>query len=228
MPTALLFDLDGTLVHSVPDLCAALNTLLTEDARRSLSEEEVTRMVGNGVRKLVERGYTATGGLPDGAEALDALVDRFMAVYDTAPAALSHPYDGVPGALERLRAAGHRLAVCTNKPVSAARHMLDALDLSHYFDAVIGGGSTPELKPHPAPVFAALDALGVTPADALFIGDSPNDTEAARAAGLPVICVTFGYRRCSLEDLGADALVEHFAALPDAIVNFLASRQPAG
>lgn len=227
-PTALLFDLDGTLVHSVPDLCAALNVLMLEDGRRPLTETEVTQMVGNGVRKLVERGYDASGGAPSDAAALDALVERFMVVYGRTATRLSRPFDGVPDTLEALRSQGHPMAICTNKPIDATHHLLEALDLARFFDAVIGGGSTPELKPHPAPVLAALDALQARPDAALFIGDSPNDTEAARAAGLPVVCVTFGYRRCSLEELGADGLVERFSDLPEAIATALDTRQPAG
>lgn len=226
-PAALLFDLDGTLVHSVPDLRAALNKILAEDGRRQLDDDAVARMVGNGVRKLVERGYDATGGAPADAAAVDALVDRFMAIYGAAPAELTRPYDGVHETLESFRAAGHPMGVCTNKPVDASNALLQAVGLAGYFDVVIGGGSTVELKPHPAPVLAALKALDRTAADALFIGDSPNDSEAARAAGLDVICVTFGYRRCSVEELGADALVDHFADLPAAVAKHLAARQPA-
>lgn len=227
-PAALLFDLDGTLVHSVPDLRAALNAILAEDGRRALDEPEVARMVGNGVRKLVERGYDATGGAPAEAAALDALVDRFMAIYGAHPADLSHPFEGVVQALDILSMRGHPLGVCTNKPTQAANDLMKAMGLAGYFDVVIGGGSTPELKPHPAPVLAALEALGRSPEDALFIGDSPNDVEAARAAGLPVLCVTFGYRRCGVEDLGADRLVDHFRDVPDAVSALLRDRQPAG
>lgn len=227
-PAALLFDLDGTLVHSVPDLRAALNTILGQDGRRALDEDEVRRMVGNGVRKLVERGYDATGGAPEDAAALDALVDRFMAIYGAHPADLSHPFEGVVEALDVLAGRGHPLGVCTNKPTAASNALLKAVGLAEYFDVVIGGGSTPELKPHPAPVLAALEALGRPAGEALFIGDSPNDVEAARAAGLPVLCVTFGYRRCTAEELGADRLVDHFRDVPDAVSALLRDRQPAG
>jgi phosphoglycolate phosphatase len=215
-PAALLFDLDGTLVHSVPDLRAALNVLLSEDGRRPLSDDAVAFMVGNGVRKLVERGYRATGAALSGA-ALDAGVARFMAVYGAAPAALSHLFPGVAETLEHLRGAGHVMAVCTNKPVGPARALLAAMGLDGVFGAVVGGGSTPYLKPHPAPLRAALNAIGARPEEAVFVGDSLNDTEAARAAGLPVICVTFGYRRCAVEELAADALIDAFTDLPAAL-----------
>ncbi|MGC2856270.1 phosphoglycolate phosphatase [Novispirillum sp. DQ9] len=218
-PPVLLFDLDGTLVHSVPDLRVAANKLLAEDGRRALSDDEVQAMVGNGVRKLVERCYRATGGLPDGDldSVLDALVPRFMVHYDAHPADLTRPFDGAVAALESLRAAGHRMAVVTNKPTEAARAILDQLDLARFFDVLIGGGSTAFLKPHPEPVRAALRLLEADAADAIFVGDSENDVGAARAAGLAVVCLSFGYRHCPAESLGGDALIDHFDALPQAV-----------
>lgn len=220
-PPALLFDLDGTLVHSVPDLRVAANKLLAEDGRRSLTDAEVQGMVGNGVRKLVERCYRATGGIPGGEDsvdaALDALVPRFMVHYDAHPADLTKPFEGVSAALEALRAAGHPMAVCTNKPLDPALAILAQLGLAHFFDVVIGGGSTGFLKPHPEPVRAALRRLGVEPGDAIFVGDSENDVGAARAAGLQVICLSFGYRHCPAEDLGGDILIDHFRELQDAV-----------
>lgn len=216
-PPALLFDLDGTLIHSVPDLRAAVNECLAEDGRRMLSDAEVTGMVGNGARKLLERAYAATGAAPSDEAALDALLDRFLAHYEAAPAPLTHPFPGVVETLARCAEADHPMAVCTNKPIDATRHVLRMLGLDGFFKAVIGGGSTPHLKPHAGPVLATLEALGVSAAHAVFVGDSINDTQAARAAGLPVICVTFGYRHCAAEDLGADLLIDRFDALPDAL-----------
>ncbi|MFA7430975.1 MAG: phosphoglycolate phosphatase [Rhodospirillaceae bacterium] len=214
---ALIFDLDGTLVHSVPDLRVAANKLLAEDGRRALSDDEVQGMVGNGVRKLVERCYRATGGAPEDEAALDSLVARFMVHYDAHPADLTRPFDGVMQALDQLQSAGHRMAVCTNKPEGAARAILDQLDLSRFFDAVIGGGSTPHLKPHPEPVLAALRLMNAAPTEAIFVGDSENDVGAARAAGLRVVCLSFGYRHCAVEDLGGDILIDHYRDLPAAI-----------
>lgn len=220
---AILFDLDGTLVHSVPDLAVAANKLMAEDERRALSDDEVQGMVGNGVRKLVERCYAATGGMPQGEPGaiLDGLVTRFMAHYDAHPADLTRPFDGVVEALERLRAAGHPMAVVTNKPTDAAAAILDQLDLSRFFEVLIGGGSTPFLKPHPEPVLAALRQMDAEAADALFVGDSENDVGAARAAGLRVICLSFGYRHCPAEELGGDTLIDAFSALPEAVAGLL-------
>lgn len=224
VPLTLLFDLDGTLVHSAPDLRVAVNKVLAEHGRRPLSEPEVMGMVGNGARKLMERAWDATGA-PAG-EALDTLLDRFMHHYMEAPAALTRPFEGVVETLETLRAAGYRMAVVTNKPQAPTEQAMAALDLTRHFDTIVGGGATPHLKPHPAPLQEALDRMGATAAGAVMVGDSQNDTEAAQALGVPSVCVTFGYRRCSLEDLGADLLIERFADLPEALAR-LAERRAA-
>jgi phosphoglycolate phosphatase len=212
---ALIFDLDGTLVDSVPDLCAALNLTLSEDNRRHLSTHDVSQMVGNGVEVLIERAYTATGSTPSAADQ-HALVERFMQHYNKAPAALTRAFDGVHATLSLLAEAGHPMAVCTNKPQAPAVEILQALDLSAFFPVVLGAGAMPSLKPSPEPLHATLQALGHQ-GPAVMIGDSPNDSEAARAAGLPCVCVTFGYRRCSAQDLGANQLIEHFTGLPEAL-----------
>lgn len=212
---ALIFDLDGTLVDSVPDLRVALNLLLVEEKRSTLSDAEVSQMVGNGVEVLIERALTATGTCPPDHDR-PALVHRFLEHYKKAPAALTRPYPGVIETLTVLRDAGHPMAVCTNKPQGPAEDVLQALGLAPFFPVILGAGALPVLKPAPDPLIATLGALDHQGA-AVMIGDSPNDSLAAQAAGLPCVCVTFGYRRCSLDELGADQLIEQFDALPDAL-----------
>lgn len=220
-PPVVLFDLDGTLIHSAPDLRVAVNKCLMEDGRRPISDAETMQMVGNGVHVLMERAYAATGqALTDAAES-ELLVERFLVFYAEAPTDRTRPYEGVVETLDALRDAGCTLAVVTNKPHAPTVEILRLMKLDHYFRVVIGGGSTPHLKPHPQPLLTALERLGASPEQAIMVGDSPNDSEAARAAGVPVVCVTFGYRRCSAEDLGADALIDHFADLPKAIQQVL-------
>lgn len=216
-PRAVLFDLDGTLVHSVPDLRIAANKLLQEEGRPLLEDAAIATMVGNGVRKLVERVFRATGGEPATEEALEALVERFLGHYEAHPADLTRPFDGVAEALAVLHGAGVKLGVCTNKPTVPSREILDILGLAPFLQVVIGGGATPHLKPHPAPVVAALEALGVRAEETVFVGDSPNDAEAARAAGLRFVAVPFGYRRCTVEDLQADRVVDTFHDLAAAL-----------
>lgn len=215
-PVALIFDLDGTLVHSIPDLTHALNRLLAEHDRPAVTGEEVALMVGDGARVLVQRAWAHTGTAA-GESDLDRLTDRFVAIYETATAGETQPYPGVVATLETLAARGHPLAVCTNKPHGATLKLLEELDLARFFPVVIGGGSTPDRKPQPGPVLAVLEKLGVPADRALFIGDSRNDVCAARAAGVPCVCVTYGYPRGPVENLGADRLVDHFPQVLDLV-----------
>jgi phosphoglycolate phosphatase len=203
------------LVDSVPDLRVALNVTLKQDGRRLLSDLDVSQMVGNGVEVLLQRAYTATGDSPTAAD-LPALVERFLAHYAQAPAVLTRPFDGVHDTLQRLTEAGHPMAVCTNKPHGPALEILQALDLAPFFPVVLGAGAMPGLKPSGEPLLATLRGLKHQ-GPALMIGDSLNDSQAARAAGLACVCVTFGYRNCTAEELGADALIDQFDALPQAI-----------
>ena len=210
---ALLFDLDGTLVDSVPDLAAAVNKLLAELGRPALGEARIAAMVGDGVAKLVERALAASGaGIP-----LPAALDRFLAFYEAEPTRLTRPYPGVPGVLAELAAAGWRLAVCTNKPERATRAVLGGLGLDRFFGVVLGGDSLAARKPDPAPLLLALDRLGSASADAAMIGDHRNDVLAARAAGMPVIFARYGYGAATLGHEAPDAVIDSFATLPAAL-----------
>jgi len=217
---AILFDLDGTLIDSLPDLSRALNLLLAAENRRSLTHAEVRPMIGDGAAKLVERALVATGGFA--AVELPTMTRRFLALYEDGVADQTRPYPGVIETLEALRGRGYAMAVCTNKPYRPSLDILDALDLRGFFGAVIGGDSIDGVrKPDPRMVTAALAALHPAPQRALFVGDSANDVEAARGAGLPVAVVTFGYARGPVRELGADALIERFADLPAVVERLL-------
>lgn len=206
---AVIFDLDGTLVDTAPDLGAALNRLLAEHGRDSVGADGIRRMIGDGAAKLVERGFLATGGLP---AALPALVERFLALYEPAIAETSRPFPGVVDALVRLRAAGLRLGVCTNKPDEATRRLLDALGLARHFTAV-SGGDVPARKPDARHLLGVVERLGATPTRTIMVGDSMNDVAAARNAGIAVIVVSFGYTTTPAAALGADAVIDDFAEL---------------
>jgi phosphoglycolate phosphatase len=211
-----VFDLDGTLVDSLPDLGAALNRTLAEAGLPPRPPEAVARMVGHGVERLVERGFAAAGAPLDMA-GLPRRVERFLHFYAADLSTLTRPFPGVPEALDALAAAGWRLGVCTNKPTALSVALLDALGLGPRFGAVVGGDAAPERKPHPAPLRMALDRLGVPAAAAVFVGDSETDVLTARAAGLPVALVRGGYTAVPVETLGAGAVVDGFAALPAAL-----------
>lgn len=211
---ALLFDLDGTLVDSVPDLAAAVNKLLAELGRPALSDTRIATMVGDGAAKLVERVLAASdaGGVPQ-----HAALDRFLAFYEAEPTRLTRPYPGVPAVLAELAAAGWRLAVCTNKPERATRAVLAGLALDRFFGVVLGGDSLPARKPDPMPLLMALERLGGVPADAAMVGDHRNDVVAARAARVPAIFARYGYGAATLGQEAPDAVIDSFTALTGAL-----------
>jgi phosphoglycolate phosphatase len=212
----LLCDLDGTLVDSAPDLASALSDLLAEAGRRRVTEAEVKTMVGDGVAVLVERGFAATGGVP-AADELAARIARYVAIYETRLTARTRPFPGAVEALQALRAAGWRLAVCTNKPEHASREIVSALGMDALFDAVAGGDTFPVKKPDPGHVLRLLEAMDAAPDHAVMLGDSRNDVLSAHAAGLPVIAVAHGYGTVPADALGADRLIEAFDELPAAL-----------
>jgi phosphoglycolate phosphatase len=210
-PDAVIFDLDGTLVDTAPDLGAALNRLLAERGRPGLPAHTIRTMIGDGAAKLVERGFVAAGGWPDDPQ---TLVRRFLDIYEAGVADRSRPFPGVAAVLTRLATAGIRLGVCTNKPGLATEELLAALDLRHYFGAVAHGDG-PTRKPDPRHLLGAVEQLGATPATSVMIGDSANDVAAARGAGMTVIVVGFGYTATPARELGADLVIDSFEALPE-------------
>jgi len=219
--SALLFDLDGTLVDSVPDLAAAANRLLAELGRAPLGDAQVATMVGDGVAKLVERvlGARQAGEVP-----LAPAVARFTALYEADATTLTRPYPDVPQVLAELAAAGVALAVCTNKIEQATRAVLDGLDLARFFPVVLGGDSLATRKPDPAPLTVALDRLGVERADAAMVGDHRNDVLAAEGAGVPAIFARYGYGLATLGALRPAAMIDRFSELPRVLGAVLAGR----
>ncbi|MBC7908186.1 MAG: phosphoglycolate phosphatase [Rhodospirillaceae bacterium] len=213
---AVIFDLDGTLIHSLPDLTAAINMTLAEHGRTPLTEADLGPMVGDGAHTLVERAFAARGGLP-GPEVAPFL-ERFLGHYEPNATVLTRPYPHVAETLARLRAKGILLAVCTNKPTAATHQILAALELGAYFPVVIGGDDTPALKPNPAHLHTVLDRLGVGHDEAVMVGDSINDVLAAKGAGVTCIAVSFGYARGSVHELGADLVVDDFRTIADAVI----------
>ena len=211
---ALIFDLDGTLVDSLPDLRAALNAMLREHGRRELAAAEVHDMIGDGSRALVERALAATQTITD----LEAAHQRFREAYQAAPTLLSRLYPNVVETLAALRESGARLAVCTNKPQTATLAVLEGFRIAGYFDAVLGGDAVPFKKPDPRHLLAAIEKLGGTTAEAVMIGDNENDYAAARAAGIPILLMRYGYLRVAPETLSPDAWLDDFADLREALL----------
>ncbi|KGF69716.1 phosphoglycolate phosphatase [Hoeflea sp. BAL378] len=221
-PRAILFDLDGTLIDSAPDLCASVNDLLAQDALPPLSPDAVRGMIGHGVRKLVERAY-AFSGRPVAGEALDDATDRMMEIYG---GQLTRHTTLMPGAMEMVVAyhmAGVKIGVVTNKPEAFTREILGHFGLLALVDVVVGGDTGPLRKPAPDMLEHALLQVGVSPLHALMVGDSPADTDAARAAGVASVAVRGGYTTVPADALGADRVISTLMELPAAIEAFKAA-----
>lgn len=204
----IVFDLDGTLVDSAPDLMAASNRMLEGAGKPALDLATITSFVGNGLPKLVERVLDAAG---ISQSQFPRLYDEVSAFYNAAPADDSRPFPGVVTLLEKLKADGHRLGVCTNKPEEPARLILNLLHLEDFFDVVVGGDALPEKKPHPAPLLHAFEKLGN--GVRLYVGDSEVDAAVAKAASVPFAIYTKGYRKTPVEELPHDFRFDHFDAL---------------
>jgi phosphoglycolate phosphatase len=226
LPLAIVWDLDGTLVDSAPDLAKALNTLLIERGQNSHPVDRVRTMIGGGVPKLIERGFRAAGS-PVGETELDALVPRFMELYTACATDTTALVPHARDVLEAFYNAGVRQGLCTNKPAGVTAQILNALDISGYFSSVIGGDSTESRKPHPLPLLTCLREMQTRPEDAVMVGDSGADVGAARAAGVPVILVPDGYTGVPATSLGADYVVGNLADIPTSLASPPAFRRSA-
>jgi phosphoglycolate phosphatase len=213
----LVFDLDGTLVHTLPDIAAALARVFDAHGIPAPDLPAVRRMIGDGARMLIAKALAAAGG-DDGEARIDALYREFLVDYEAHACVASAPFPQVPEALAAFRGAGHPLGVCTNKPHGSTLVLLRALGLDPFFDVIVGGDRLPFRKPDPRHLRAVLEALSPAgEASAIMIGDSRNDLLAARGAGIPCILVRHGYGEDRADDLGADLVVDGFAELPDAV-----------
>ncbi|MFO1203581.1 MAG: phosphoglycolate phosphatase [Tabrizicola sp.] len=216
---SLVFDLDGTLIDSAPDIHAAANKVFGAKGLPPFSFETVRGFIGNGVGVLVSR-LLAHQGLEGSGQLHTALVGEFVKIYEEA-FDLTSLYPGTMLALEALSNSGHALAICTNKPFAPTQAALRHFGLDRFFPVVIGGDSLPQRKPDPAPLRAAIAAL--PPYKTLFVGDSEVDAETARAAAVPLGLFTGGYRKTPAEDLGAKLVFDDHAALPG-LIRHLAPR----
>ncbi len=215
MSARIVFDLDGTLIDSAPDIRGVANVLLTAEGLEPLTLDDTRAFVGNGAAVFIER-MRAARGIPDADH--HRLHQAFIARYDAA-VDLTHPYPGVRAALTELRT-NHRLGICTNKPLSPCEAVLAHLGLDGHFATVWGGDSLASRKPDPAPLHAAFDALGDGPR--IYVGDSEVDAETAERAGVPFLLYTEGYRKTPVHDLPHHAAFNDFAQLPGLVTQLLA------
>jgi phosphoglycolate phosphatase len=226
VPAAVVWDLDGTLIDSAPDIATALNALLNEHGQHGHSVENVRPMIGAGVAKLIERGFRAAEAPLDSA-ACERLVPRFIELYTACATERTRLEPDAREVLSYLYHAGAHQAICTNKPYDLTMQILNELDIAGYFAVVVGGDSTAEKKPHPLPLTTCLEELGVEPGDAVMIGDSGADVGSAKAAGVPVILVPDGYTGVPAVTLGADYVVRDLAEIPSCLGPGAATRRSA-
>ena len=217
MPLPLLvFDLDGTLVDTAPDLVDTLNVVFAREGMPPVPYDDARMMIGGGAKAMLVRGLEAEGRAvtPD---LLDRLFGDFLAYYADHIAVRSRPFPGLIDALDVLAARGHNFAICTNKLEALSVLLLDELGLSARFAAVCGQDTFGMQKPDPEVLRRTITAAGGTPDNAVMIGDSATDIRTARAAGIPVIAVDFGYSERPVVEFGPDRVISHFAQLPGEI-----------
>ena len=205
---SVVFDLDGTLIHSAPDLQAAANKMLADYGLAPLDMATIESFIGNGVPKLVERCLRVYN-----KPLSDEAIDKMRGYYDADPYTLTTPYPGVVDCLHRLKAAGIKLAVCTNKPVAPALTILDGLDLTKYFDVVVGGDTYPTHKPDPQPLLGCMAKMGAEMANTVYVGDSETDALTAKNADMTFALFSGGYRKTPCEDLRHHFLFDNFSDL---------------
>lgn len=191
----VMIDLDGTLINTAPDLADCVNIMLERMGRDTWPLDKVSGWIGNGVSRLVKRALTdSMDGEPDSGD-YEKGYALFLQAYGENVSAKSRPYDGVVAGLDKLKAMGFRLACVTNKAEAFTLPLLADLKLDGYFELVVSGDSLPRKKPDPMPLLHACEFFGISPEQGVLIGDSANDVKAAIAAGMPVICVSYGYNQ---------------------------------
>jgi phosphoglycolate phosphatase len=219
----IVFDLDGTLVDTAPDLINALNFVLDREGLPPVPLHSARNMIGAGARRLIERGLELEGrtaGLSDITRLLSDFIDHYAAHI----ADLSRPFEGLEGALDDLGARGYRLAVCTNKLEWLSKLLLDRLGLSARFSAICGADTFGVSKPDPAILQQTIARAGGQVSSAIMVGDAGPDIGVARRAGIPVIGVEFGYTDVPIADLKPDRLIGHMSELPAAVESLMLQR----
>jgi phosphoglycolate phosphatase len=220
--STLVFDLDGTLIDTAPDLIATLNVVFAREGLPPVPFETARNLIGAGARRMIARGIEAEGRVAAPVE-IDRLFRDFVAHYAEHIADLSRPFPGLLGALDTLAAAGWRFTVCTNKLESLSVLLLTQLGLAHRFAAICGQDTFGVQKPDPEILRRTVAAAGGILSDAIMIGDSLTDIQTARAAGIPIIAVDFGYTDRPVAELGPDRVISDFAQLPAVIAELCAA-----
>jgi phosphoglycolate phosphatase len=221
----VVFDLDGTLVDTAPDLINALNFILEREGMPPVPLHAARTMIGAGARKLIERGLELDGRVTS-VEDISRLTNDFIDYYADHIADASRPFEGLESALDDLSGRGYRFAVCTNKLEWLSKLLLDQLGLSARFAAICGADTFGVSKPDPAILRQTIALAGGQLSSAIMVGDAGPDIGVARRAGIPVIGVEFGYTEIPIADLQPDLLIGHFRDLPAAVESLMAARTP--
>jgi phosphoglycolate phosphatase len=222
----VVFDLDGTLVDTAPDLINALNFVLDRESLPPVPLHSARNMIGAGARKLIERGLEIEGREASPAE-LARLTDDFVAYYAEHIADTSRPFDGLEGALDDLASLGYRFAVCTNKLEWLSKRLLDQLNLSSRFAAICGADTFGVAKPDPAILRQTVARAGGELSSTIMVGDAGPDIGVARRAGVPVIGVSFGYTDVPIAGLKPDRVIDHMSELKGAIESLTTWSRPS-
>lgn len=212
----LVFDLDGTLVDTAPDLAQTLNVVLTRHGYERVHYDQARMMIGGGARFMLDRALQSQDANVTSAD-IDRMFDAFVEHYAANIADASRPFPGLAGALDYLAQDGFIFAVCTNKLEALSLRLLDALDLTKRFAFICGQDTFGVKKPHPDVLRLTIERAGGSTQDAIMIGDSATDIDTARAAGIPVIAVDFGYTDIPVTKLNPTRVISHFDALPAAV-----------
>jgi phosphoglycolate phosphatase len=221
----IIFDLDGTLVDTAPDLIDALNAILSREGLPAIPDHKARALIGHGARRMLERGL-ALAGRPAGD--IDRIYGDFIAHYAEHLAGRSRPFPGIEAALDTLAGRGCTFAVCTNKLECLSVRLLKSLDIAGRFAAICGQDTFGVQKPHPEALLGTLRRAGGSLERSVMVGDSQTDIAAARAALMPVVAVDFGYTDVPVGELGPDRIISHFSCLPDAVEMLLETSNRVG
>ncbi|WP_275782943.1 HAD family hydrolase [Pararhizobium gei] len=221
--SVVVFDLDGTLVDTAPDLVASLNHAVTQAGLDPVTYDDLTHLVGHGAKAMIERTFALRGKSLDAVD-LEWQMREFIDFYQGSMPGGSAPYPGVVAAMERLAGAGYTLAVCTNKLESLARTLLDSLGLTGHFAAITGGDTFSVRKPDAEHLLSTIRLAGGAPEKSVMIGDSLNDILVARNANVRSIGVPFGYSDVPVESLSPDRIISHFSELTPDLIEQLITR----
>ncbi|HAE74960.1 MAG TPA: hypothetical protein DCG52_01055 [Alphaproteobacteria bacterium] len=218
-PSAIIFDLDGTLIHSAPDLMEALNHVLVSQGRQGASYNNVKKMIGEGAAKLLEKGLESSGMKEISEKDLQDMTKKFLDFYEENISVHTTLFPFVKETLEQFKQSGIKLGVCTNKMQHFTDKILRDLEIESYFTFVQGATEQGIKKPDPKFLEMLLDEMQVAQESAVMVGDSLNDIVIAKGNNVRCVAVSFGYTKVAPKDLGADAVIDSFKDLPEAIKN---------